>query len=338
MKHAPVVLLGYARPNETKQIIERINMSKTKKVYFFVDFPNNTNDSKLVRFNNEVKALVSSFNKNIDVEPFFFEKNVGPFEAINRSTEYVFVREEELIYLEDDKLPSVSFFEYCSNLLEKYRHDERILFISGLNNSSLIYEDYPYDYFFAEINSTWGHATWKRTYDKFNYAFEFFKIKYYKNLINETYKFKGIKHDVLSEIESYLEYGKYKGHVASQEFYMLGPLRFLTNSIVIVPSKNLISNTGATEYTFHGDEYKLMTRRQRKIFFREVFELDFPLKHPPFVMTDFRFTKANNNFLTKSLLFFEKIERSFLIIKHKGLKGLIDKIKIKIKILKNEEY
>jgi len=338
MKHAPVVLLGYARPNETKQIIERINLSKTRKVYFFVDHPNNVKDSKLVQLNNEVKALVSSFNTNIDVEPVFFEKNIGPFEAINRSTEYVFEHEEELIYLEDDKLPSVSFFEFCSVLLDKYRFDERVLFISGLNNNSLIGEIYPYDYFFAELNSTWGHATWKRTYEKFNYAIDFYNIKYYKNLIKDTYKFRGIKHDVISEVESYLQYGKYNGHVASQEFFMMGPLRILTSSIVIVPSKNLISDTGATEYTVHGDEYKLMTRRQKKIFFREVFDLEFPLKHPPYVMTDFRFTKANNNFLNRPLLLFEKIERTYLIIKYKGLKGLIEKIKIKIKILKNEEY
>jgi len=338
MVYAPVVLLGYARPNETRQIIDRINQSKTKKVYFFVDFPNDIDDAKLMKLNADVKALNSTFNKEIDVESVFFENNIGPFEAYNQCMSIVFSKEEELIFLEDDKLPSVSFFSFCSELLAKYKNDERILFISGMNSNKVILEDYNYDYFFANVNSSWGHGIWKRTYDKFDSIFHVIKDEYYKKLIQQYYILNKNRHNVLEEIRSYLVHGKYNGHVASMEFYMMGALGLLTNSIVIVPSKNLISDTGATEYTVHGDEYKLMTRSQKKIFFKETYELTSPLKHPPFVISDFRFNRTPYIPFRGILWFLEKTERAFLILKYKGVKFLFKRLKRLIKIKRNSDY
>lgn len=338
MVNAPVVLLGYARPNETKQIIDRINQSETKKVYFFVDFPNDTTDARLMKLNADVKALVDTFNEVIDVESVFFENNVGPFEAYNQCMSIVFSKEEELIFLEDDKLPSVSFFSFCSELLDKYKNDERILFISGMNSNSAILVEYKYDYFFADVNSSWGHAIWKRTYDKFDSIYHVIQDEYYKKLIQQTYILRKNTHNVLGEIQSYLEHGKYNGHVASMEFYMMGALRILTNSLVIVPSKNLISDTGATEYTVHGDEYKLMTRSQKKIFFKETYELSKPLKHPPFVISDFRFNKTPYIPFKRILWFLEKTERAYLILRYKGIKFLLKRFQRLIKIKRNKDY
>lgn len=338
MVNAPVVLLGYARPKETKQIIERINRSETKKVYFFVDFPNDTEDAKLIQLNSDVKKLKNTFSKTIDVESVFFEKNIGPFEAYNQCMSYVFGKEEQLIFLEDDKLPSVSFFSFCSELLDKYKNDERILFISGINSNTSILDGYDYDYFFASNNSSWGHAIWRRTYNKFDSIFNVIKDDYYRKLIQQTYIFNKNNHDVLAEIQSYKDHGKYNGHVASMEFYMMGTLGILTNSLVIVPSKNLISDTGATEYTVHGDEYKLMTRNQKKIFFRETYELTSPLKHPPFMISDFRFNKSTYIPFRRVLWFIEKVERAYLILKYKGVKSLIERFQRLLKIKKNKDY
>lgn len=338
MYSAPVVLLGYARPKETKQIIDRINQSRTKKVYFFVDYPNDITDAKLFKLNNEVKELSSCFDSSIVIESCFFEKNLGVFEAINQSTSIVFKKEEEVIFLEDDKLPSLCFFDFCSELLEKYRNDERILFISGMNTNSSFLNNYKYDYFFAELNTNWGHAIWKRTYDKYKFSLEFINDDYYKNLIQQIYKLKHNKHDVINEVLSYINKGTYNGHVASGEFFMMGPLRILTNTLVIVPSKNLISDTGATEYTVHGDEFHLMTRGQKKLFFRETFELISPLKHPPYVISDYRFNKVPYLPFRRFFWLLDKIERAYLILKYKGFKSLVKRFRRIYKIRKNKDY
>lgn len=44
-----------------------------------------------------------------------------------------FENESEGIILEDDCLPSDSFFSFCSTLLEKYMDDDRIGHIPGSN-------------------------------------------------------------------------------------------------------------------------------------------------------------------------------------------------------------
>lgn len=328
MKYPPLVLLGYARPKETKKIIDIVNLSNICKVYYFVDFPKDSSDSKLISLNLEVKALSDYFDSKIEVENIFFDENLGPFAAYNYCMSYVFNREEELIFLEDDKLPSLSFFCYCKELLDRYRNDERVLFISGLNQRNESISNYHYDYFFSKINTSWGHAVWKRTYDKFHSVYEIYKSEYYKSLIFETYKFNLENNQMLKEGLSFFEFGNYNNHVASMEFYLLGPLRYLTNSVVIVPTLNLISDVGATEYTVHGDEYKLMTRRQKKIYFRETHEMTFPLKHPPFLIPDLNYTLVKTSIFTSIIQIFEKVERAFLILRFKGLRALIRKLKI----------
>ena len=49
------------------------------------------------------------------------------------SISWFFEQEPEGIILEDDCVPSLSFFGYCTTLLKKFRNDERIGHISGSN-------------------------------------------------------------------------------------------------------------------------------------------------------------------------------------------------------------
>ena len=46
---------------------------------------------------------------------------------------WIFDHVEECIFLEDDCLPSASFFPFCEQLLERYRHDEQIMHINGFS-------------------------------------------------------------------------------------------------------------------------------------------------------------------------------------------------------------
>ena len=334
MIKTPVVLIGYARPKETLDIIKMCRLVKPTKFYFIVDAPKNDEVKVL---NQEVKNLVNEIDWDCDLHTYFIEKNVGPFEAYNIAMDFTFKQENRLIFLEDDKLPSMSFFYFCEELLEVYENDKRILFISGLNGRQIYPTDYNYDYFFTGMNTSWGHALWKRTYDQFKDALQFINDDYYKNQLIKLYKLDGDKHNFQKEINNYVKYGRNNGHNPSMEFYLMGPLKYLTNSLVIVPTKNLISDVGATLYTVHGDEYKMMTKRQKKWYFRETYELDFPLKHPPYVVKDL--TYLSNKSVFDSLIFFvEKVERMILILRFKGLRGLISKITTRIRILLNRDY
>ena len=65
---------------------------------------------------------------------------------------------KEIIVLEDDDVPSVSFFTFCKEMLDKYEQDPRITMIAGFNNEEIT-PGVPYDYFFASTFSIWGWAS-----------------------------------------------------------------------------------------------------------------------------------------------------------------------------------
>jgi len=72
--------------------------------------------------------------------------------------------------MEDDGVVTDSFFAYCQELLEKYRNDERIAYIGGVNFGQKYGEA---SYFFTRYSvSTYGMATWKRVYNLYDYDLE----------------------------------------------------------------------------------------------------------------------------------------------------------------------
>jgi hypothetical protein len=86
---------------------------------------------------------------------------------------------DRCIFLEDDVLVSVSFFRYCEELLEKYRDDLRVHYISGMNYLGK-YSGPNSDYFFSGEGSIWGYATWKRTIELQNLNYR--KDEYIMNM------------------------------------------------------------------------------------------------------------------------------------------------------------
>jgi hypothetical protein len=280
MIRTPVVLLAYARPDETLEIINILRQAKVRKIYFFVDAVREFNED-LHEKNLRVKSLISQFDWNCELHYHFFDTNMGPFSAYNFAMKLVFEKEDELIYLEDDKYPSLSFFFFCDELLEKYRTDERILFISGLNFKGNYPNDFDYDYFFAEINTTWGHALWKRTYKKFELIDNYLDNDYYRKIIDKLVYKKYKSRGLINMVKKNKSFGRYDGHVASMEYYLLGLLRFLTSSIVIVPRLNQITDVGASEFAVHGDDMRVLTKQQRKLYFKARYEIESPLRQPP---------------------------------------------------------
>ena len=330
------VLLGYRRPHETRKIIEILRQNEPQNFMFFVDFPKDLSDSQLISQNKQVQDLKSLINWNINFEFHLFPENLGPFRAYNEIMKIVFSRYEAVVFLEDDKLPNKDFLPFCYELLEKYKDDQRIRFITGLNLRTNYPTNYNYDYFFSNNSSAWGHATWKRTYEKFKLIDIYHNDQYYKGNIKSLYlkndKFKSI----IKQAKSYDLSGLYHGVPASMEYYLLGPIKYLFNDLVIIPTKNLISDVGATKDTLHGDELKVLPKRIQRHYFTPTYSIDWPIKHPIFVMADTTYNKRPNiSMLIRSLNFFE---RAIRILYFRGPRYALDRLIRRIKILRNKDY
>jgi hypothetical protein len=65
--------------------------------------------------------------------------------------------------LEDDCVPCPSFFDFCSQMLERYRDDTRIMHVSGDNYQDGIRRGSG-SYYFSRYSHTWGWASWRRAW------------------------------------------------------------------------------------------------------------------------------------------------------------------------------
>jgi hypothetical protein len=83
--------------------------------------------------------------------------------------------------LEDDCLPSTSFFSYSSTMLDYYKNDTRIGHIAGSNFQYGILRG-DASYYYSGLTHVWGWAGWRRvwkdydfnlsSYPKFDLAFK----------------------------------------------------------------------------------------------------------------------------------------------------------------------
>ena len=96
------------------------------------------------------------------------ETNLGCRWSVSGAIDWFFEHVERGIILEDDTVPSASFYPYCDALLEKFENDEDIWMVSGVNLLGR-WESQGADYFFGH-GGIWGWATWRRAWTRSDVA------------------------------------------------------------------------------------------------------------------------------------------------------------------------
>ena len=81
----------------------------------------------------ETKKIFEEISIDGEINKIYSEKNLGLKKRWKSALDEIFLKEQSAIILEDDTLPSVSFFRFCDDLLEKYVSDKQIAQINGYN-------------------------------------------------------------------------------------------------------------------------------------------------------------------------------------------------------------
>jgi len=145
------------------------------------------------------------------------------------------------IILEDDCLPSQSFFWFCEELLEKYKNDMRIWHIGGSNLQNANKRGNA-DYYYSFYNLVWGWATWKRAWQHYDIAIK--KLSKFKNQnqIRNIWCNKSIENGFVLTFDSIKE-----KNIDTWDYQWT--FTILSNfGMSITPQFNMISNIG-----FHQD-------------------------------------------------------------------------------------
>ena len=154
-----VLFLVFNRLDVTKKVFDTIRQARPPRIYIASDGPRNNKigEPELVE---EVRSYVlENIDWDCNVRTLLRDKNLGCKYAVSDAISWFFKNEEQGIVLEDDCLPSQSFFWFCEELLEKYKDDNRIGQISGNNFQGGIKRG-DADYYFSIYNHIWGWASW----------------------------------------------------------------------------------------------------------------------------------------------------------------------------------
>lgn len=279
-----VLLLFFTRSDTFQKVFDEVRKARPSRLFLYQDGPRSERDMAGVE---ACRQIVS--DENIDweceVHRMYQEKNYGcdPSEYI--SQKWAFSLAEKVIVLEDDDVPSQSFFPFCKEMLDRYEDDKRISMIAGFNTDEIT-PDVPYDYFFTTFPSIWGWASWRRVIDRWEGDYAFLNDEYSVKLLKSLNNQRNYRHSMVKMFYDHRATGK--------EYYesILWADLILNSGLCIMPTKNLVNNVGLTPDSTHfSAELQTMPRRLRRIFTMPRYELEFPLKHPRYVIEDVAYMK-----------------------------------------------
>ena len=274
-----VLLLFFTRTQHTKITFAQICKARPSKLFLYQDGPREGREDDKKNIQECRDAIEAMIDWDCEVHKLYQEKNYGcdPSEYI--SQKWMFSHVDKGIIIEDDDVMSESFFPFCKELLDKYENDNRINMICGRNQLGK-YNPGEADYFFARGGGIWGWATWKRTIDSWDPKYKFLDDPYAMRCLAEIHG-KKLWKGFVKTCKWHKESGK--------EYYesIRNSNQFTNSQLNIIPRVNMCCNIGiAAETTHSTNDITLLARKTRKLLFAETFELNFPLKHPTFVIED----------------------------------------------------
>ena len=153
----PVLFLIFNRPDLTKIVFERIREVSPKQMFIAADGPRKEHPEDVEKCESARKIVLDMIGWDCEVKTLFQKKNLGCGLAVSQAITWFFEHVEEGIILEDDCLPDLSFFSYCSTLLEYYKLSPNVMHISG-DNFQQGKKRGPNSYYFSKYIHCWGWA------------------------------------------------------------------------------------------------------------------------------------------------------------------------------------
>lgn len=267
-----VLFLVFNRLDTTKQVFEAIREAKTPRLYIAADGARDRKEGEAEKVQAVRDYIIQNIDWECEVKTLFREQNLGCKMAVSGGINWFFENEEMGIILEDDCLPSQSFFWFCEELLQKYKDDMRVWHIGGVSTlpeTILLNND---SYYFSEFNHIWGWASWAsrwKMYDVDIHRFpEFKQEKYIKNILKDRLS----QYFWLNNFESV-----YFQQIDTWD-YQWCFTTWSNGGISIIPTVNFITNIGfGIDATHTSDSNNKLSKMQKK-------DINFDLIHPRIMM------------------------------------------------------
>lgn len=269
----PIAFIIFNRPDVTRRVFETIRAQKPKQLFIICDGPRPTREGEAEKV-KETQAIVQ-VDWPCEVKWEIAPQNMGCKMRVASGISWVFSQVEQAIILEDDCLPHPSFFNYASELLEKYKNDSKVMMISGINLGQAPFETTD-SYRFTGFPNIWGWATWRRAWNLFDVEMKNWpKMKEARTL---DLRFKSPS--ITKFWEKHFD-RTHAGLIDTWDHQWTFTMLY-NEGLSCQPSRNLVSNLG------FGIAEATHTHRKSKFAEMQTFEMPFPLHHPIVVKRDER--------------------------------------------------
>lgn len=264
-----VLFLIFNRLDTTRQVFEAIRKAQPPILYIGSDGAreSKTGETEIV---HEVREFViDNIDWDCEIKTLFRDKNLGCGRAVSSAISWFFDNEEAGIILEDDIIPSQSFFRFCDELLKKYKDEDKIWHIGGFNFDDSIAKGEG-SYYFSKKAHVWGWATWRRAWKHYDFNMESFPYFKDNNAIEKIFKYKDLQRYSIDSFEKC-----YKKRTDTWDYQWTYAM-LSHGGVAVIPQKNMISNIGfGVDATHTKDGGSLFANAKR-------FEI-IEIRHPEFI-------------------------------------------------------
>lgn len=269
----PVAFIIFNRPDTTSRVFQEIRRAAPTRLLVIADGPRPARAGEAEKC-AAARAVIEGVDWPCEVSTNYSKENLGCKLRISSGLDWVFSLVEEAIIIEDDCLPEPSFFPFCAELLERYRHDTRVFLISG-DNFQFGARRTGDSYYFSRIAHIWGWATWRRTWQLYDREIKLWPVLRDEGWLEEYYGDPRVARHWREAFDSVHD-GRIDCWGHQMNFTCM-----VNHGLCVLPNVNLISNLGFGVGATHTTVMCRLAEMPTK-------PMAFPLRHPRHMIRDAR--------------------------------------------------
>lgn len=166
---APIVLFVYNRPANTRATLESLRkctLANQSELFIFSDGPKSGATNQQLKQIKKVRKILRSSKWCKKITIYESKCNKGLANSVIDGVTKIINKYGRVIVLEDDLVVSNQFLIYMNENLDRYEKNNKVVQIAGFQSPVRFPTDK--DAFFLPFISSWGWASWKRVWDRFD--------------------------------------------------------------------------------------------------------------------------------------------------------------------------
>lgn len=157
----PVLFLIHRRLQPALQVVLALRQARPAVLLIAADGPRDDPKCDEVR-----RQVLQGIDWPCQVQTRFLEDQLGCRRAVSSALDWAFGLHEQLIILEDDCVPHLSFFTFCEAMLDRFQDAPEVMQICGSNLTGMRLAGRSC--WFSRFGPIWGWASWRRAWQAYD--------------------------------------------------------------------------------------------------------------------------------------------------------------------------